>query len=85
MDIKKVQFKYLTGINKGLDGYPTPLDILFDCCQESVDGTFFTSAKLENRYGIDEKKVEQVLDELVELGYIQKKTKNYKIIRTPWD
>ena len=85
IDKNKVQIKYLTGYNKFLEGYPTPLDILFDACADSVDGTFYSEAKLENRYKLDENGVAHVLKTLSEQGYIKKKTKNYKIVSTPWD
>ena len=80
----KIQLKYLTGINKTLKGYPTPLDILYDSCKETLDGTFYSEAKIENRYNLSEEKVKEILSELVESGYIKKKTKNYKIVNTPW-
>ena len=80
----KIQIRYLTGINKCLEGYPTPLDILYDSCNESLDTTFFSDAKLENKYGLTPEQIEHVQNELLEKGYIEKKTKNYRIINTPW-
>lgn len=81
---EKIQIKYLTGINKKLKGYPTTLDILYDSCCESLDGSFYSDVKLENKYGLDEEQIKQVVEELVNLGYIEKKTKNYRIVKTPW-
>lgn len=84
IDKNKIQFKYLTGINKTLEGYPTPLDILYDSCVETVDGTFYSEAKIENKYKVSEERVKEIIDELVDKKYIEKKVKNYKIINTPW-
>ena len=84
IDKNKIQFKYLTGINKTLEGYPTPLDILYDSCVETVDGTFYSEAKLENKYSLTEEGVQSVIKNLVDKGYIEKKVKNYKIVNTPW-
>lgn len=84
LNIDKVQIKYLTGINKCIDGYPTTLDILYDSCQDTIDGTFYSEAKLENKYGLSENQILGVIEDLVEKGYIKKKSKNYTIINTPW-
>ena len=51
---------------------------------ESLDDTFFSNAKLENKYGLSDEKIEYVQTYLVEHGYIEKKVKNYKIVNTPW-
>lgn len=80
----KIQFKYLIGLNKTLKEYPTSLDILYDSCMESIDDSFFSNAKLENKYGLSDEQIEKVQNELVELGYIEKKVKNFKIVNTPW-
>ena len=80
----KIQIRYLTCINKCLEGYPTSLDVLYDSCNESIDDTFFSDAKLENKYGLTQEEIKHVKDELLERGYIEKKTKNYRIINTPW-
>ncbi len=80
----KIQIRYLTGINKCLEGYPTVLDILYDSCNESLDDTFFSEAKLENKYGLSQEEIEHVQTELLGMGYIEKKTKNYRIVNTPW-
>lgn len=80
----KIQFKYLVGLNKTLEEYPTPLDILYDSCMESLDDAFFSNAKLENKYGLSDEKIEYVQSYLVEHGYIEKKVKNYRIVNTPW-
>lgn len=80
----KIQFKYLVGLNKTLEEYPTPLDILYDSCMESLDDTFFSNVKLENKYGLSDENIEYVQTYLVEHGYIEKKVKNYKIVNTPW-
>lgn len=85
IDYDKVQVRYLTGINKTLEGYPTPLDILYDCCQDTLDGTFYSSAKLENKYGLMDEDISTVIEYLLDNQYIEKKNKNYKIINTPWD
>lgn len=84
LDKDKIQFKYLTGLNKFSEGYPTPLDILYDSCNESLDDTFFSNAKLENKYGLDDEGITHVQDYLVTHGYIEKMKKNYKIVNTPW-
>lgn len=81
---EKIQIKYLTSINKTFEDYPTSLDILFDSCCESLDGAFYSEAKLENKYGLNEEQIKQVIMELEGLGYIEKKTKNYRIVKTPW-
>lgn len=80
----KIQFKYLVGLNKTLKDYPTPLDILYDSCLESLDDTFFSDAKLENKYNLTDKQIEDVHNFLIEHKYIEKKIKNYKIVNTPW-
>ena len=79
----KIQLKYLIGINKCLEGYPTPLDILYDACNESLDDGFYSDAKLENKYNLTPEEIAHVQKELVEKGYIEKKTKNYRIVNTP--
>ena len=84
LDNDKISVKYLTGINKCLEGYPTSLDILYECCNETIDGTFYSEAKLENKYSLSEEQINNVFNELVELGYIEKKIRNYKIVNTPW-
>lgn len=84
LDKNKIQVRYLTGINKCIEGYPTPLDILYDSCNESLDDSFFSNAKLENKYGLSDEQIEHVRNYLFEHGYIEKKTKNYRIINTPW-
>lgn len=85
IDKKKVQVRYITGINKCLPDYPTSLDILYDSCMESADGNLFSEAKLENKYGLDEEGISRVTEELVNLEYIKKNNTRYKIIKTPWD
>ena len=82
---RKVQVRYITGINKCLPGYPTPLDVLYDSCVESADGNLFSEAKLENKYGLDEEGINNIINELVNLEYIKKNNTRYKIIKTPWD
>lgn len=84
IDYDKVQVRYLTGINKTLEGYPTPLDILYDCCHDTLDGTFYSDAKLENKYGLSEEQIQSVTTELIEQKFLKKKTKNCVIINTPW-
>ena len=54
LDKNKIQVKYITGINKNLFGYPTPLDVLYDSCTLSLDDKLFSRAKIENRYFADE-------------------------------
>lgn len=85
IDKTKVQVRYITGINKCLPGYPTPLDILYDSCVESADGNLFSEAKLENKYGLNEEKINDVITELTDQEYIKKNNTRYKIIKTPWD
>ena len=82
---RKVQVRYITGINKCLPGYPTPLDVLYDSCVESADSNLFSEAKLENKYGLDEEGISNIINELVNLEYIKKNNTRYKIIKTPWD
>ena len=85
IDKRKVQVRYITGINKCLPGYPTPLDVLYDSCVESADSNLFSEAKLENKYGLDEEGINNIINELVNLEYIKKNNTRYKIIKTPWD
>lgn len=85
LDRNKIQVRYITGINKCLPDYPTPLDILYDCCVESPDENIFSDAKLENKYGLDEAGIARILDILVNLEYVKKNSVRYKIIKTPWD
>lgn len=85
IDKEKVQVRYITGINKCLPDYPTPLDVLYDSCVESSDSNLFSEAKLENKYGLDEEKIRNVIETLENLGYIKKNSTRYKIIKTPWD
>lgn len=80
----KVQVRYITGINKCLPDYPTPLDVLYESCIESADDSLFSNAKIENRYGIDEEKVNRIISILLDLEYIKKNNSRYKIIKTPW-
>lgn len=80
----KVEVRYITGINKCLPDYPTPLDILYDSCMESPDSNLFSEAKMMNRYGLDEEKVAKILDILTDLEYIKKNSTRFKIVKTPW-
>ena len=82
---QKVQVRYITGINKCIPGYPTPLDVLYDSCMESPDGNLFSEAKLENKYNLDEEGISKIIEVLVNLEYIKKNNTRYKIIKTPWD
>ena len=83
--VDKVQVRYITGINKCLPGYPTPLDVLYDSCMESPDNNLFSEAKLENKYDLDEDGINTIIESLTNLGYIKKNNTRYKIIKTPWD
>lgn len=92
IDKNKVQVKYITGINKTLFGYPTPLDVLYDSCMLSVDDKLFSKAKMENKYFSDEidtnlidSKIEKIVNSLLEDGYIEKSNGWYKIVKTIWD
>ena len=85
LDVDKVQVRYITGINKCLPGYPTPLDVLYDSCMESPDNNLFSEAKLENKYDLDEEGISKIIEVLVNLEYIKKNNTRYKIIKTPWD
>jgi len=85
IDKEKVEVRYITGINKCLPDYPTPLDILYDSCMESPDTNLFSDAKLQNRYNLDEEGVAKIIDILTNLEYIKKNNTRYKIIKTPWD
>ena len=84
LDKNKIQVKYITGINKTLFGYPTPLDVLYD--------KLFSRAKIENKYFADEidkdlieKKIDDIINSLLEDGYIEKSGGSYKIVKTIWD
>ena len=85
IDKDKVQIRYITGINKCLPGYPTPLDVLYESCVESADGNLFSEAKLENRYGLDEEGIKNIIESLEKSGYIKKNSTRYKIVKTPWE
>lgn len=84
LDINKIQLRYITGINKCLAGYPTPLDILYESCVESIDDCLFSSAKMENRYGLSDEKIEDVVKYLLERGFVEKSGSKYKIINSIW-
>lgn len=85
LNMDKIQVRYITGINKCLPGYPTPLDVLYESCKESPDDNLFSNAKMENRYGINEEDIKKITDILLNLEYIKKNKDRYKIIKTPWD
>ena len=92
IDKNKVQVKYITGINKTLFGYPTPLDVLYDSCMLSVDGKLLSKTKMENKYFSNEidtnlidSKIEKIINSLLEDGYIEKSGVWYKIVKTIWD
>ena len=85
LDVDKVQVRYITGINKCLPGYPTPLDVLYESCRESADTNLFSDVKMENKYGLDEDGINTIIESLTNLGYIKKNNTRYKIIKTPWD
>ena len=85
LDVDKIQVRYITGINKCLPGYPTPLDVLYESCMESPDNNLFSEAKLENKYDLDEDGINTIIESLTNLGYIKKNNTRYKIIKTPWD
>jgi hypothetical protein len=85
IDKEKVEVRYITGINKCLPDYPTPLDVLYDSCVESPDTNLFSDAKLQNKYNLDEEGVTKIIDVLTNLEYIKKNNTRYKIIKTPWD
>lgn len=80
----KIQIKYITGLNKTLEGYPTPLDILYDSCVESIDDCLFSEAKMENKYGIDEDRIKSTIKYLLDKKFIVKKNSKYKIIDNIW-
>jgi hypothetical protein len=80
----KIQIKYITGLNKTLEGYPTPLDILYDSCVESMDDCLFSEAKMENKYGIDEDRIKSTIKYLLDKKFIVKKNSKYKIIDNIW-
>ena len=85
LDKDKVEVRYITGINKCLPGYPTPLDVLYESCVESADSNLFSEAKMENKYGLDEDGVSKIIESLVSQEYVKKNNTRYKIIKTPWD
>ena len=83
----KIQIKYITGIYKLLDGYPTPLDVLYESCTETIDDSLFSMEKMGNRYDWSEnltQKVSEIEKYLTEHNYIQKSGETFKIINTPW-
>ena len=82
---EKVEVRYITGINKCLPDYPTPLDVLYDSCVESPDSNLFSDAKLQNKYNLDEEGVTKIIEVLTNLEYIKKNNTRYKIVKTPWD
>lgn len=84
LDKDKIQIKYITGLNKTLEGYPTPLDILYDSCVDGLDGCLFSSAKMENKYGLDSEQIDFVINYLLEKKFIEKKNSKYKIIDSIW-
>jgi hypothetical protein len=63
----KVEVRYITGINKCLPDYPTPLDVLYDSCVESPDTNLFSDAKLQNKYNLDEEGVSKIIEVLTNL------------------
>ena len=85
LDVDKVQVRYITGINKCLPGYPTPLDVLYESCRESADTNLFSDAKMENKYGLDEDGIKTIIESRTKVGDIKKNNTRYKIISTPWD
>ena len=85
LDKDKVQVRYITGINKCLPDYPTPLDVLYESCVESADSNLFSEAKMENKYGLDEEVISKIIESLLNLEYIKKNSTRYKIIKTQWD
>lgn len=80
----KIQIKYITGLNKTLEGYPTPLDILYDSCVESMDDCLFSEAKMENKYGIDDDRIKSTIKYLLDKKFIVKKNSKFKIIDNIW-
>lgn len=84
LDKDKIQIKYITGLNKTLEGYPTPLDILYDSCVESMDDCLFSEAKMENKYGIDDDRIKSTIKYLLDKKFITKKNSKYIIIDNTW-
>lgn len=80
----KIQVRYITGINKKLPDYPTPLDVLYESCVESIDDCLFSNAKMENRYGFNDEQINFVVEYLLENKFIEKKNSKYKIIDSIW-
>lgn len=85
IDKDKVQVRYASGISRCLEGYPTPMDVLYESCIESADENLFSSAKMQNRYGISEDEAKKITDILVDLEYVTKSKERYKIVKTIWD
>ena len=81
----KIQIRYITGIGKTQLNYPTALDILYESCVENADETLFSHAKMENRYGVSDEKISEVINELLDKKYIEQSGSKFKIIGTPWD
>ena len=84
LDKNKIQIKYITGLNNTLPEYPTPLDILYESCIESIDDCLFSSAKMENKYGLNDEQIESVISYLLDKKFIEKKNSKYKIINSIW-
>lgn len=84
IDVNKVQIRFITGLNKCLPGYPKPIDVLYESAVESPDDYLFSEAKMENRYGIDEDRIKNIVESLMSMGCIEKRNNKFKIIKTPW-
>jgi predicted HTH transcriptional regulator len=81
----KIQIRYITGIGKTQLNYPTSLDILYESCVENADETLFSRAKMENRYGTSDAKIDEVINDLLDKKYIVQSGSKFKIVGTPWD
>lgn len=92
LDKNKIQVRYITGINKTLFGYPTPLDVLYDSCTISLDDRLFSRDKIKNRYFSNEtddelvnNRIDKIINTLLGEGFIEKSGSSYKIVKTIWD
>jgi hypothetical protein len=52
---------------------------------ENADETLFSRAKMENRYGASDVKIDEVINELLDKKYIVQSGSKFKIVGTPWD
>tara|TARA_Y100000385_G_scaffold289325_1_gene358421 strand:- start:6993 stop:7292 length:300 start_codon:yes stop_codon:yes gene_type:complete len=95
LDENKVPIKYILGIHESLPDYPTGMDILYEKIRRHVGEEKkwnFTKHSVM-RYMLknaDEDRVDDVLKELIEDGYIRtinetKGKESFKILKNPFE